>query len=260
MDKKFQNLQKYLKTLDRQGICLAFSGGVDSVLLLYLIKDLNSAAVTFKSEIQTDEEIDFARNFCAKIGVSHTVIEISALDNPKINHNPKNRCYHCKYTLFSKLKDFALQNNFGHIIDGTNFDDLGVYRPGLKALEELQIISPFVKFEITKPEIREFARQLGLEIFNKPSSPCIATRFPYDTDLSENDIIMVKSAEKTLKECGFAACRVRKHNNIARIEIPIVEFTKFLNKRTKILTSLKTLGFSYVTLDISGLQSGSMDI
>lgn len=279
MKNKFEKLQKFLKTLKKQGICLAFSGGIDSALLLYLCAKADSKvpesktktqgqntctsriiAITFKSEFQTEEEINFTKKFCKDIGINQKIIEFSILDNNIIQNNPKDRCYHCKKLFFGKIKEFAASNGFQNIIDGTNFDDLSAYRPGLKAISELEIISPFAEFKITKSEIREQAKLLGLEIFDKPSTPCIATRFPYNTHLNPNDIEKVKSGERFLKSFGFENCRLRLHTNIARIEISQEKFGDFLNRKTEILEKLKPLGFKYVTLDISGLKSGSMDI
>ncbi len=272
MKNKFEKLQNYLKTLEKQGICLAFSGGIDSALLLHLCASLKNKrnaktqetqeiiAVTFKSEFQTEEEINFTKEFCKQTGVAQKLIEFSILENGIVKNNPKDRCYYCKKLFFSKIKEFAASFGFQNIIDGTNFDDLSAYRPGLKAISELGVISPFAKFEITKAEIREYARLLGLEIFNKPSTPCIATRFPYDTPLNLDSIQKVKNGEKILKDLGFENCRLRLHSDIARIEIPAEKFEKFLSQNPKIIDKLKPLGFKYITLDLLGLKSGSMDI
>ena len=159
--------------------------------------------------------------------------------------------------MFLKLKDFADGKS---IIDGTNADDLKVYRPGVKALKELGIISPLAEFGITKDEIRTFAQSAGIKIFDKPSTPCIATRFPYGTCLEKGSINKVKEGERVLKELGFNSCRLRLHNDIARIEVPLEDFQAFLNIKDKIIEKLKKTGFKYITLDLEGLRSGSMDI
>lgn len=257
---KFYELNKYLHTLGEQGICLAFSGGIDSALLLVLCKNLNITAVTFQSPLQTEEEIDFTADFCKKYNVSQKIITLNPLEDDKIVLNPKDRCYYCKRLLFERIKDFAAGMKLTNIIDGTNFDDLNAYRPGLKALQELGILSPFALFKITKEEIRSYAKSLGLEIFNKPSTPCLATRFPYDTRLDLDSIERVKKSEKYLKGIGFTENRVRHHGNIARIEIRPENFTKFLQHSREINAKFKHLGFTYVTLDIEGLRSGSMDL
>ena len=253
MQNKFTQLKNYLIKLNEQGLCLAFSGGIDSTVLLYLCRDLNLIAVTFKSVFQTEEEIAETINICKFYRVKHQIIEYFPLEDEIIKNNPKDRCYYCKMLMFLKLKDFADRRN---IIDGTNADDLKVYRPGVKALKELRIISPLAEFGITKNEIRTFAQSVGIKIFDKPSTPCIATRFPYGTCLDEGSINKVKEGEKALKELGFNSCRLRLHNDIARIEIPERDFDSFLKKKNKITGSLKSIGFRYITLDMEAIRSG----
>ena len=278
MINNFQNLLNDLSQMGKHGICLAFSGGIDSSLLLYLCKDLNITAVTFKSVFQTDEEIQETIDFCRNYDIKHKIIEFYPLENEILCNNPQDRCYHCKKLFFSKLKDFAKENNpvsqltagslppsgcsnnSKYIIDGTNYDDTQTYRPGLKAIKELDIISPYIKHKITKKQIREYAKELGLKIFNKPSTPCIATRFPYNTKLTEENILKVKKGENILKKFGFISCRLRYHDNTARIEIEKTEFQNFMNKHEDIISELKKIGFNYITLDLEGLRSGSMDI
>lgn len=256
MQNKFEDLKLYLSDLKKQGLCLAFSGGIDSTLLLYLCKDFDAAAVTFKSVFQTAEEINLTKELCKKYGVRQEIIEFYPLESPVLKNNPKYRCYHCKHLMFSRLKEFAAEKV---IIDGTNFDDLSVYRPGLKALKELGVLSPFAEFKITKKEIRDYAKNCGIEIFDKPSTPCLATRFPYGTELFEDKIELAAKGERVLKSAGFENCRLRLHNDIARIEIPPEKFIEFLTGKDAITETLKSYGIRYVTLDIEGLRSGSMD-
>ena len=260
MSDKFDELKIYLKNLNEQGLCLAFSGGIDSTLLLYLCKDLNVTAVTFKSEFQTEEEITEAQILCREYGVKHIVEEFFPLNNEILRNNPKDRCYHCKKLIFSKLCDFSKANNLKNVIDGTNADDLNTYRPGLKALEELGVISPFAKFDITKKEIRDYAKQCGIAIYNKPSAPCLATRFPYETKLTIENLKIVEQGEKFLRDLGFASCRLRLHGNLARVEIPLSKFDEFRSVRECVIKYLKDSGITYVTLDMEGLRSGSMDV
>lgn len=259
MQKKFNKLKEYLSSLEKQGLCLAFSGGIDSTLLLYLCKDLNITAVTFTSEFQTEEELALTQQLCHKYNVKQKIIEFHPLENKILINNPKDRCYHCKKLFFSKLKNFSKENHLKYIIDGTNYDDLGVYRPGLKAVKELGVISPFAEFQITKQEIRKYAQDNNVDIYDKPSTPCLATRFPYGTILSKEKLEVVKQGEKLLKTEGFNACRLRIHNYIARIEIEPEKFEKFLSKKTVMIKELKNLGLKYITLDLEGLRSGSMD-
>lgn len=260
MNKKFENLKKDLYEMEKHGICIAFSGGIDSSLLCYLCKDFNHTAVTFSSVFQTDEEIAETVNFTGKYKINHKIINVYPLEDENINKNPKERCYFCKKNFFTKLKEFASKNNLKYIIDGTNYNDINTFRPGLKALKELNIISPFVKHKITKDEIREYAKIQGLSIYNKPSTPCIATRFPYNTFLTEEKIETVKKGEKILKDKGFYPSRLRLHDNIARIEIEKNQFENFLLTKNEIISQLKNIGIKYITLDIEGLRSGSMDI
>lgn len=256
---KLKELKKYLLSLKEQGICLAFSGGVDSAFLLYLCKDLNPLAVTVKSIFQTEEEIEFTAAFCRKYNIKHCVITFNPLDDKEISTNPKDRCYKCKKRIFAFVKRESLQYGLSNVLDGTNYDDLNVYRPGLKVLNELKIISPFAKFGITKKEIREFAKADGLDFYDKPSNPCAATRFPYGTDLTEEMVNKVKAAERFLKAQGFSDLRARVHREILRLEIPKSDFYPFLDKKNEIVPELKTLGYRYITLDIEGLRQGSMD-
>lgn len=257
MREKFRELQDYLGKMSKQGLCLAYSGGIDSCVLLYLCKDLDVVAVTFKSLLQDDEEIAFACDLCKTYKVEHKIVEYYPLDDPFIKNNPKDRCYYCKKMFFSKIIDFA---NNRVVIDGTNADDLKVFRPGIKALKELKIHSPFAEFEITKQEIRDFAKHCGIKIYNKPSTPCFATRFPYNTLLCETLINKAKEGEKILKYYGFSDCRFRIHNDTARIELPEDCMCEFLKLRKTVLKSLKKLDIKYLTLDLEGKRSGSMDI
>ena len=244
MHSKFERLKKYLS----QNTCLAFSGGTDSTLLLYLCRDLNITAVTFRSVFQTKDEIDLTKKLCEKYNVRHKIIDFYPLEDEILKNNPKDRCYHCKKLMFTKLKEFSKE-----IIDGTNFDDINTNRPGLKALKELNILSPFAECKITKQEIRDYAKFLKIPVWNKPSSPCLATRFPYNTELNENDLKTVENGEKILKSNGFTDCRLRLHKKLARIEIPTEQFSAFLS--SNITSELKKLNIEYVTLDTEGIRS-----
>ena len=256
MRNKFNDLKNYLSEIEKQGLYLAFSGGIDSTLLLYLCKDLKVTAVTLKSVFQPEAEINEAQRICRNYNIEHIVIEYFPLENEVLVKNLKDRCYHCKKIFFSKLKEIAKGNV---VIDGTNFDDTKTYRPGLRALKELGVISPFVKFQITKEEIRNYAKECGIEIFDKPSSPCLATRFPYGETLTLEKLKMAEKAESIIKAAGFEANRFRIHNDIARIEIPIRDFGAFV-KKSDLIEELKKCGdFKYITLDLEGLRSGSMD-
>lgn len=257
MQDKFDKLKNYLTQKSKQGICLAYSGGVDSCVLLYICKDLNLVVVTFKSVFQTNEEVENAINICNYYGVRHKVIEYNPLADETIKNNPKDRCYHCKKLIFSKLKELAPSKL---IIDGTNADDLKTYRPGVKALKELEIFSPLAEFNIAKDDIRNFAKLNEIKNFDKPSNPCLATRLPYNTLLCEKDLYLVRDGEKIIREYGFNSCRLRLHNDVARIEIPVDKFPEFIEVSDKIVEKLKNLGVKYAALDLMGLRSGSMDV
>lgn len=259
MNNKFQKLRNNLENLGKQGICLAFSGGIDSTLLLYLCKDMNLHAVTFSSIFQPEEETAFTKQLCIHYNIKHTVLELNPLDNEIIKNNPKDRCYHCKKMFFEQIKSYAEENNLKNILDGTNYDDLKEYRPGLKALKEMNITSPFAEHKITKEEIRLYAKECKIEIFDKPSTPCLATRFPYGSLLEAPKIEQVKTGEKILKTNGFLQNRLRMHGDVARIEIEKNKFDKLLKNREKITNELKSAGFHYITLDLEGFRSGSMD-
>lgn len=260
MSTKFEKLKNYLADLSEQGLCLAFSGGIDSTLLLYLCREMNILAITFNSNFQTEEEIELTENLCKKYGVKQIIVEKDIFENPIILNNPKDRCYHCKKFLFSKAVAIAKDKGLKHIIDGTNIDDLGVYRPGRKALAELGVISPLAELEITKKEVREYAKESGIEIFNKPSSPCLATRFPYGEEITKEKLEIVERGEEILKRNGMKCCRLRLHGDIARIEILPNKFDEFMDKRELIIRALKEIGVLYITLDIEGFRSGSMDL
>lgn len=260
MNNKFEKLKNYLNDLEKQGLCLAFSGGIDSTLLLYLCREMNILAITFDSDFQTKDEVEQTKSLCKKFGVKQVIIEQNVFDNPLVLDNPKDRCYHCKKFLFQNAVKIAEENSLAHIIDGTNYDDLSVYRPGRKALKELGVISPFAELEITKQEIRDYAKSCGIEIFNKPSSPCLATRFPYGTKLTPEKLAVVEKGEEILKSFGFECCRLRLHNDIARIEILPQNFEILISQKEKITSALKSLGIKYITLDLEGFRSGSMDL
>ncbi len=260
MNKKFLNLKYDLSEMNKQGICLAFSGGVDSTLLLYLCKDLNVCAVTCVSDFQTKDEILRAKFICDKFSLRQIQLKINLFQYTNIICNPKNRCYTCKKIFFNKIKETAEKLNLKFVVDGTNYDDINKYRPGLKVLEELGIVSPFAKNMITKKEIVSYSKQIGLECFNLSSNSCLATRFPYGQKLSLELLDMVEQGEKILVNYGFEKNRLRVHENLARIEIENSKMLLFLKNKESIVNNLKQLGFQYITLDLESLRSGSMDI
>lgn len=248
------------------GLCIAFSGGVDSSLLLKIacdeakITNTKVYAVTFDTKLHPVGDVTIAKRVATEFGAEHYIIKIDELANVDILNNPIDRCYRCKKHLFENLILFANENNLSNIIDGTNFDDTKEYRPGIKALKELNIISPLAELQITKQKVRKFAESLGISVANRPSAPCLATRLPYNTAIDYELLAKIEKGETYLKELGFAVNRIRVHLDIARIEILPKQFNLFIQNNTEITNYLKNLGFTYITLDIEGFRSGSMDI
>lgn len=261
-----KSLQSYMKNLVPEGICIAFSGGVDSSLLLKIAcmeaKTQNQPlyAITFDTALHPKADLIHAKKLAEEFGALHIILSINELDNKMILQNPIDRCYHCKKYLFETLKEFANTHRLKHILDGTNFDDLHVYRPGLVALTELQIKSPLAELGITKNQVRQLAKELGLSVAKRPSAPCLATRIPYNTTLDLSLLQKVEQGETLLSQMGFLVNRIRIHQNIARIEIEPHQFPQFLQKQSEILTALQILDIPYITLDLEGFRSGSMDI
>ncbi|OOB78413.1 MAG: TIGR00268 family protein [Epulopiscium sp. Nuni2H_MBin001] len=256
-----QQLESYIKSLAKEGLCVAFSGGVDSSLLLKIACQSGETvhAVTFNTKLHPKADLEVASKIANEVGAVHKVICIDELEIEEIIDNPPERCYHCKRHLFANLIQYAADNNLKYIIDGTNYNDLSEYRPGLKALEELGIISPLAKLQITKEQIRSHAKTLGLSVHNRPSAPCLATRLPYYTKLDMEILNNIDKAEEKLKDYGFATNRVRLHQNIARIEVPKSDLQSLLAQHEKIVIDFKKLGFAYITMDMQGFRSGSMD-
>lgn len=259
---KKQKLQNYLRELG--SLAVAFSSGVDSTFLLKVAKDVlgdRAIAVTAKSCSFPGRELDEATAFCEKEGIRQIVIESEELDIDGFRQNPKNRCYICKRELFTKIICVAQENGIEYVAEGSNMDDNGDYRPGLMAVAELGVKSPLRYAELTKEEIRELSKEMGLPTWDKPSFACLASRFVYGETISEEKLHMVDQAEQLLLDLGFRQVRVRIHGNIARIEVLPEEIGKLTAEpvRTKVYTTLKELGFAYVTMDLSGYRTGSMN-
>ena len=249
-----------------QDVMVAFSGGVDSSLLLKLAHEAAQKtgkevyAVTMQTRLHPVREIEEAKRVCEEIGAVHIVIAVDELEEAGIMNNPVERCYLCKKHLFLKMKERASDLGINVILEGTNEDDLHVYRPGIKALKELQIISPLAEAGLTKAEVRKMACEYGISVSSKPATPCLATRFPYGTELTYEKMARVEKGEAFLKEIGLHNVRVRVHDKLARIEIDESTFGEFLTHKKEITDYLKSLGFIYITLDLEGFRSGSMDV
>ncbi len=261
-------LKDYLRQFAPEGIALAFSGGVDSTLLLAVLTQLQKEsdfpllAVFFHSVFQTGEERTDAEHLAGSLGASLAVLEFDPLQIQGISTNPPDRCYLCKSHIFGKLRELATQKGLKTLVDGTHGDDVHVYRPGRRALKEFGVASPLEALGICKTDIRAMARDLGLSVASKPSAPCLATRFPYETVITPEAIRRVLEGEKVLNQLlgSTGSIRLRVHGAIARIELDESLLSVALKKRVELVEALKALGFNYVTLDLEGFRSGSMDV
>jgi uncharacterized protein len=262
----YEKLNHYLEQHILEGIGIAFSGGVDSSLLLKLACDVGKRtnhsvlAVTFETKLHPHGDLEEAKAIASGFGAVHSTIQVDEFADPEIMHNPIDRCYRCKNLLFKTLIQHSAQEGYHYLLDGTNYDDRKAYRPGMKALNELGIHSPLLELEITKLQIRSLATDLGISSSDKPSAPCLATRLPYGTKLDFDLLANIDLGEQFIKCFGFYNVRLRLHQDIVRIEIDTKDFGKFLECQEQILLRLKELGFLYITLDLEGFRSGSMDI
>ncbi|MDR7871529.1 MAG: ATP-dependent sacrificial sulfur transferase LarE [Tissierellaceae bacterium] len=266
MINKLELLRKDISSLVEEGVCIAFSGGVDSSLILKIAceegtkMDKKVNAITFESQLHPMSDLGVSKRVALEMGAVHTIIQINEFENEAILKNPVDRCYQCKKSLFVNLLDFAKKNNLKYVLDGTNDDDHNTYRPGIKALKELGVISPLAKLGITKEEVRAMAKELGISVASRPSAPCMATRLPYNTPLNIELLGRIDKGEDYIRELGFSVIRLRLHNDILRIEVNKEDLAKLLECSDKIINYLKKLGFRYITLDLEGFRSGSMDI
>ena len=259
---KYKRLKDYLTSL--RSVAVAFSSGVDSTFLLKVAHDTlgnNAVAVTARSCSFPARELNEAIAFCKKEGIRHYIVDSEELDIEGFRHNPKNRCYLCKQELFHKIIAIARENNLAHVAEGSNMDDNGDYRPGLQAVSELKVTSPLRYAQLYKSEIRQLSRELGLPTWNKQSFACLSSRFVYGEEISKEKLSMVDKAEQLLLDAGFYQIRVRIHGTMARIEVGPDEITRLMETgmRQHISGYLHQLGFDYVTVDMDGYQTGSMN-
>ena len=262
MSDKQEKLEKLLESYKR--VAVAFSSGVDSTYLLKMAQKVlgeKVIAVTASSSSFPKRELEEAKTFCRENGIRHIVVESEELDIDGFRQNPKNRCYLCKHELFEKIRSIAKENGIETVVEASNTDDDGDYRPGLVAVKELGIESPLRHVGLSKKEIREYSKELGLPTWNKQSFACLSSRFVYGETISEEKLAMVDQAEQLLLDMGFHQLRVRIHDKLARIEVQPSEFEKIMQEenRTKIFHELKQYGFTYVTLDLQGYRTGSMN-
>ena len=266
MKDKLNELRRMLEVLSNEGgVCAAFSGGVDSSLLLTVLSEIHARkpipllAVVFATAFHTAEETENAMKQAEEVGVPAELVQRDVLSDPVLRENPEDRCYHCKRRLFSEMKRIAEEHGIKNLVDGTNADDTRVYRPGRKALEELGVLSPLALCGFTKDEIRAAARELLIPVADKPSTPCLATRFPYGTVMTDEALRRVERGEAVLHEFGLKVVRLRVHGDVARIETDSEGYDLATARRFEIAFALREEGFPYITLDLEGFRSGSMD-
>lgn len=248
-----------------EGLCIAFSGGVDSSLVLKLACEAAMRcgkkvyAVTFDTVLHPACDREAAARVAAELGALHVVIPVNELQLKELRFNPPDRCYRCKRYLFEQLVHFAGEKGISCILDGTNADDLLEYRPGLKAIKELGIVSPLALAGIGKETVRTLAEELGISVASRPSAPCMATRLPYGAVLERETLRRIEDGEAFLRSVFSGNVRLRLHGAVARLEVDGCEMEKALAQRETLCQRLKELGFLYVTLDLEGFRTGSMD-
>lgn len=243
------------------GALLAYSGGLDSTFLLKALKlsGIRALAVTSSSPTTPAHDLEDARRMAREIGLAHRVIKTSEMDNENFVENSPERCFHCKDELFKTLRAIAEEEGLGFVLDGANLDDSEDHRPGMRAAGMHGVRSPLLEAGFRKEDIRAASKALGLETWGKPSSACLSSRIPYGTPITVESLKRVADAEKALREMGFEALRVREHGPVARIEVPGEKMAEALKLRDTIAERLREVGFKFVSLDLEGLRSGSMN-
>ena len=268
LNKKYEMLKEYFKQLGSAAI--AFSSGVDSTFILKVAHDVlgdKAVAVTARSHSFPAREKNEAADFCKKEGIEHIFIDSEELNIPGFKQNPKNRCYLCKHELFKEIIEVAKQHGLTYVCEGSNLDDNGDYRPGLQAIAELGLKSPLREFNLWKSEIRAISKEIGLSTWKKQSFACLASRFVYGETITIEKLDMVDKTEQLLIDIGFEQVRVRIHSfgngetsgTIARIEVNPDEITKLVLNRETIVSEFKKIGFNYVSMDLQGYRTGSMN-
>jgi uncharacterized protein len=260
VDLKYNCLKEIMARYE--SVLVAFSGGVDSTLLLKAALDVHGdkvLAVTFSGELHSPGEAEEAAELARFLGAEHLVVENSDLGNPTFAGNPPDRCYHCKKNEYGKLLELARKRRISVVADGANADDAHDYRPGMRAGQELGVISPLKDAGFTKKEIRAVSRKLGLPTADKPANPCLASRFPYGMKITPEALKQVAAAEAIIRKMGIPVVRVRHHGDLARIEVPGEYFQLIAERAAEVEKELKDLGYTYTALDLRGYRMGSMN-
>jgi pyridinium-3,5-biscarboxylic acid mononucleotide sulfurtransferase len=258
---RYDELTAHISRLD--SVIVAFSAGVDSTLLVRASRDAlgpdRVVAVTGLSDTYPEEEMQEARELAQELGVEHVMARTEELTDPRYAQNSHQRCFFCKSELYGRLEKVRKERGFNVVIDGTNADDLGDHRPGLRAARDLGVRSPLEEIGMTKDEIRQISNELGLRTWDKPAVACLSSRFPYGTPITVEKLKQVAEAERVLRQLGFKGFRVRHHEKIARIEVPPEDFARIVEHHDEIVAGIKSAGYRFVTLDLKGYTSGSLN-
>lgn len=261
INSKYETLKEIIRPLRK--IVVAFSGGVDSTLLLKICVDIlgreNVLAFIGTSPVHPERETQDAVNIARQLGVEYVVVSTSEMENANFTSNPRDRCYYCKSGLIDQIRDVARDRGITHIVEGSNLDDERDFRPGSRAVAEKGIISPLRAAGLTKQEIRQLSHALNLPTHDKPSFACLASRIPYGTTITKEILKMIELSEEFLKDLGFKQVRVRYHGAVARIEVDEHTISTIIERRREINKKLKALGFTYVSLDLTGYRTGSLN-
>jgi len=263
MKDKYQKLRTYIRELG--SVVVAFSGGTDSALVLKVCLDelgvSKTLAVTAQSPSLPQGDLVLSKAFTTRVGINHVVVETQEMTCADYVANSSERCFHCKHVLYKALCCLANKSGFEHVVSGVNADDLGDFRPGIRAGEVFAVKNPLVEAGLGKEDVRALSKMLKLETWNKPAAACLASRIPYGTPITAEGLVKVDKAEEVLRDLGFLQVRVRNHDPVARVEIASEEFYKILNPeiQREVVRGIKAAGFQYVSLDLEGFRSGSMN-